>query len=186
MKRTQRKFNSTFKTKVAIEALKERENLAVLAKRFELHPNQISQWKQEFAENSSQIFKGKNRSKETDDVDSEQLYSKIGKLEMENDFLKKLKEVGKTIDLKLLIDNHSDISIRSQCDFLDIPRSSFYHIPKGESKQNLMVMKLMDKHILEEPTAGVLTMQPMLKDNRLHCFYKQVRRLMRKSNIRAI
>ena len=49
-----------------------------------------------------------------------------------------------------------------------------------------MVMKLMDKHILEEPTAGVLTMQSMLKDNGLHCSYERVRRLMRKSNIRAI
>ncbi|PCH68548.1 MAG: hypothetical protein COC06_09400 [Bacteroidales bacterium] len=96
MKRTRRKFSSSFKAKVAIEALKERETLAVLAEHFELHPNQISQWKQEFTENSSQIFEGKNSSKETDDIDPEQLYSKIGKLEMENEYLKKnLKKLGK-------------------------------------------------------------------------------------------
>lgn len=63
MKRTRRKLTSAFKSKVAIEALKERETLVVLAERFELHPNQISQWKQEFLENSSQIFEGKNTSK---------------------------------------------------------------------------------------------------------------------------
>ncbi|PKQ60131.1 transposase [Labilibaculum filiforme] len=95
MKRTRRKFSSTFKAKVAIEALKERETLAVLAERFELHPNQISQWKQEFLENSQQIFEGKHTSKETEDIDTENLYSKIGKLEMENEFLKKnLKKLG--------------------------------------------------------------------------------------------
>lgn len=44
----------------------------------------------------------------------------------------------------------------------------------------------MDQHIQEEPSAGVLTMQSMLKDNGLHASYERVRRLMRKANIRAI
>ncbi|MFT5216486.1 MAG: transposase-like protein [Glaciecola sp.] len=42
MKRSRRKFDSAFKTKVAIEALKERETLSELAVRYDLHPNQIS------------------------------------------------------------------------------------------------------------------------------------------------
>jgi putative transposase len=42
---------------------------------------------------------------------------------------------------------------------------------------------LMDEHILEEPTAGVLTMQSMLKDNGYHAGYERVRRLMRKAAI---
>ena len=45
MRNQRRKFSSEFKTKVALEALKERETLSELAKRFELHPNQISQWR---------------------------------------------------------------------------------------------------------------------------------------------
>jgi len=47
-------------------------------------------------------------------------------------------------------------------------------------------MKLMDKHIMDEPTAGVLTMQSMLKDQLIHASYERVRRLMRKAHIRAI
>lgn len=46
MKQGRRKFSSAFKAQVAIEALKERESLAELAKRFDLHPNMISMWKQ--------------------------------------------------------------------------------------------------------------------------------------------
>lgn len=90
MKRSRRKFDSAFKAKVAIEALKERETLSELAVRYDLHPNQISQWKQEFLENSSVIFdqKGSN-SKQEPIIDVSKLYSKIGELEMEKDFLKK-------------------------------------------------------------------------------------------------
>jgi transposase-like protein len=60
MRKSRRKFTSEFKSKVAIEALKERYSLSELAERFELHPNQISQWKQEFLEKSSDVFDKKS------------------------------------------------------------------------------------------------------------------------------
>ena len=87
MKRSRRKFSNAFKARVAIEALKERESLAELSKRFEVHPNMISKWKQEFIENSSRVFE-KGSDKDSP-VDIEKLYSKIGKLEIERDFLEK-------------------------------------------------------------------------------------------------
>lgn len=87
MKGKRRKFSAAFKAKVAIEALKERESLAELSKRFEIHPNMISKWKQEFLENSSAAFeKEKDITKE---VDTEKLYARIGRLELEKEFLKK-------------------------------------------------------------------------------------------------
>ena len=93
MKRTRRKFSSGFKARVAIEALKERESLAELSKRYEVHPTVISKWKMEFLEKSSAVFDKK--SEEEVGVDPEKLYAKIGQLEIENDFLKKsLKKTG--------------------------------------------------------------------------------------------
>lgn len=95
-RRNRRKFSSSFKAKVAIEALKERETLTELAARFEVHPNQISQWKQEFLENSSTVFDKPGISSKSKELDPDKLYSKIGKLEMENEFLKKnLQKLGK-------------------------------------------------------------------------------------------
>ncbi len=93
MKKTRRKFSSGFKARVAIEALKERESLAELSKRYEVHPTVISKWKMEFLEKSSTVFDKK--SEEEVGVDPEKLYAKIGQLEIENDFLKKsLKKTG--------------------------------------------------------------------------------------------
>lgn len=93
MKATRRKFSAGFKSQVAIEALKERESLAELSKRFEVHPNMISKWKQEFIEHGAEVFEKKKES--GNEIDVDKLYSKIGELEMENDFLKKsLKKTG--------------------------------------------------------------------------------------------
>ena len=78
------------------------------------------------------------------------------------------------------------LSIREQCELITLNRSTFYYVPKGEKPENLEIMKLMDKHILAEPTAGVLTMQSMLKDKVYKAGYERVRRLMRKANIRPI
>jgi transposase-like protein len=87
MSKSRRKFSSAFKASVAIEALKERESLAELSKRYEVHPNVISKWKKEFLANASAAFEGKQP--EEKEVDAEKLYAKIGQLEIENDFLKK-------------------------------------------------------------------------------------------------
>jgi transposase len=87
MKKTRRKFSSAFKARVAIEALRERESIAELSKRFEVHPNMISKWKREFIEKSATVFD--NKTEEGSGVDTEKLYAKIGQLEIENDFLKK-------------------------------------------------------------------------------------------------
>ncbi len=86
MKKVRRKFTAAFKAQVALEALKERQTLAALAERFELHPNQISQWKQEFRENSPLVFSGTAGKEKEAEVNLDSLYAKIGQLEMERDW----------------------------------------------------------------------------------------------------
>lgn len=86
----------------------------------------------------------------------------------------------------LLSHQNSSLSLRKQCELMSISRSSFYYKPLGEKPENLEIMRKMDKHILDEPTAGVLTMQSMLKDLGILAGYERVRRLMRKANIRPI
>jgi transposase len=99
MRRSRRKFSTQFKAKVVLEAIKERSTLAELAKRFEIHPNQISQWKREFLEHADQAFEGPssapNQKIEQLEKERDQLYKKVGELQMDNDFLKKsLRKTG--------------------------------------------------------------------------------------------
>jgi transposase-like protein len=94
MKKNRRKFSSQFKAKVAIEALKEKETLTELAKRFEVHPNQISQWKREFLDNADKAFENGEK-KQVEGPDVKDLFQQIGELKVENDFLKKsLRKIG--------------------------------------------------------------------------------------------
>ncbi|MBL7137898.1 MAG: transposase [Bacteroidales bacterium] len=89
MKTKRKKFTAAFKAEVAIAALKERESLAELSKRYEVHPNMISKWKQEFIDRSSEIFE--TQPPEVDfEAERETLYATIGKLEVERDWLKKI------------------------------------------------------------------------------------------------
>lgn len=91
MKKTRRKFTSDFKAKVAVEAIKERQTLGELAEKFEVHPTQITAWKREFLSNASSVFEsaGGSKADQESPVDVDSLYSKIGRLEVERDFLKK-------------------------------------------------------------------------------------------------
>ena len=95
MKATRRVHSAEFKAKVAIEALRERQSMAELAQKYQLHPNQITAWKQEFIEKSASVFERKSAKADAEAVDSALLYAKIGELEMEKEFLKKsLKKLG--------------------------------------------------------------------------------------------
>lgn len=69
---------------------------------------------------------------------------------------------------------------------MSVSLGNIYYVPKDEKPENLEMIRLMDEHILEEPTAGVLTMQSMLEEKGYTAGYERIRRLMRLANIRAI
>ena len=86
---TRRKFTSKFKTKVVLEALKERSSLAELGQKYELQPTQISAWKREFLDSASDIFdKRKKHQKSESELEKERLLKTIGQQKVELDFLK--------------------------------------------------------------------------------------------------
>lgn len=87
MRQKRRKFSASFKAKVAIEAIKEQSTLQELASKYEVHSAQIAKWKREFLDNATAAFENPTKS-EKSDTETAKLYSKIGELQVENDFLK--------------------------------------------------------------------------------------------------
>ena len=80
---------SGFKTKVVLEALQERETIQEIGKKYEIHPNQISTWKSQFLANANSVFE-KGIAKANDEKEKDELFKKVGQLQVENDFLKKV------------------------------------------------------------------------------------------------
>ena len=86
---TRRKFTSKFKTKVVLEALKERSTTKELAQRFEISVQQINMWKREFLQDASTVFdKGKASKKSESELKEDRLLKVIGQQKVELDFLK--------------------------------------------------------------------------------------------------
>ena len=78
-----------FKTKVVLKALQERETIQEIGRKYGIHPNQISTWKSQFLSRASAIFE-KGLKKDDDEKEKADLFKKVGQLQMEVDFLKKV------------------------------------------------------------------------------------------------
>ena len=87
MKRKRRNHSAAFKAKVALAALKGDKTLAELSEQFEVHVNQITQWKTQLQDRASDVFATAAERNESSVPDVKELHAKIGQLAMENDFL---------------------------------------------------------------------------------------------------
>jgi transposase len=87
MKRTRRNHAAAFKAKVALAALKGDKTLAEIADQYEVHVNQVAQWRSQLLERASDVFATAAERNESVGPEVKELHAKIGQLAMENDFL---------------------------------------------------------------------------------------------------
>ena len=87
---TRKRHAAAFKARVALEAAKQAKTVAELAKTYQVHPVQISQWKKQLLDGVEDLFRdGRRREREEGEARQAELYEKIGRLNMEIEWLKK-------------------------------------------------------------------------------------------------
>jgi len=85
-----KRYSAEFKSKVALEAVKGHKTLSELASEYQVHPNMITQWKNQLTRDARDIFsKNQGKSKRKEQEETSYLYQKIGQLNIELDWLKK-------------------------------------------------------------------------------------------------
>ncbi len=97
MKAKRKRYDSEFKARVALEALKGERTIQQIAKEYEVHPVQVSEWKKRMAQGASEVFEGGGKKSAESNFDRERdnLHRKIGQLSIELDWLqKKSKQLG--------------------------------------------------------------------------------------------
>jgi transposase len=87
-KRTRRNHSGSFKAKVALAALRDDTTLTEIAQHYEVHPNQVTEWKRQLLERAADVFDGGSSSDKADPGSAiKTLHAKIGQLALENAFL---------------------------------------------------------------------------------------------------
>jgi len=86
-RRPRRNHSPAFKAKVAVAALRGDKTMSELVTQFDLHPNQIKQWKDQLQDGVTGVFEDGAKAAKEPEVDVKSLHAKIGQLTLENDFL---------------------------------------------------------------------------------------------------
>ena len=138
--------------------------LAELARQFDVHPNQIAQWRTQLLDGASGVFGEAAKTEAAPAVDVKTLHAKIGALTLENDFLSGA--LGpRPVCWRAQGDDlsHPPPQRRRQAKALGISRGSVYYRPRPTSDADLALMRRIDALHLDHPFAGSRMLRGMLR-----------------------
>jgi putative transposase len=181
-KRPRRNHTPAFKAKVALAAVRGDKTLAELAQQFDIHPNQITQWKAQLLDGAAGVFGPEARGERAGPAaDLTVLHAKIGELTLENDFLA---GQGGFAERKAMIDRSHDLPITKQV--LNVSRGSVYYLPRAPSTADLALMRRIDELHLDFPFAGSRMLRDLLTAEGFRTGRRHVATLMKRMGIQAV
>ena len=165
MRRKRCNHSSEFKAKVALAAIQENLTMVELVKKFDVHANQITDWKKQLLSGAPDVF-GKGARKAED---SEQIVF--------------FRTRGQR---KEMVNRPEPLPITRQCELLDLPRSTLYHVPQPVSPAELEMMKWIDHDHMKHPFYSSRRIRDCLGDEGHRVNRKCLQRLMRTRGITAV
>jgi putative transposase len=186
-----RQFSAKFKFQVALEAPKGTQTVNEIAGQYEVHPTQVKQWTKQLQEEEAELFNEKASKAEREQAGKETgLYEQIGRLQVElhpgGTRLKKKLPESAAAKRAMIEPEHPELSIRRQCEVLNLNRATYYYQPATETEVNLTLMALINREYTEHPFYGRRKMTTYLRNQGYQVNPKRVRRLMQKMGLEAI
>ncbi|MEJ5023698.1 IS3 family transposase [Brucella anthropi] len=186
-RRPRRNHSPAFKAKVALAAIRGEQTLVELSQQFDVHANQIKQWKDQLLEGATGVFGDEAKAEPAGPtVDVKTLHAKIGELTLENGFFVRCARQGRIAGRKEMIDREHKLSVVCQAKLLGLSRGSVYYSPRPVSDIDLALMRRIDELHLEYPFAGSRMLQGLLRGDGLETGRLHVATLMKKMGIEAI
>jgi transposase len=143
-RRPRRNHTAAFKAKVALAALKGEKTLLELAQQFDVHANQITQWKSQLLQGAAGVFGGESKREPAEaSIDSKSLHAKIEQLMLENDFFRRRAQQGE-----------HKLPIKRQAEALLISRGTAYYKPRQVSGKRPSVEAEIGRAPSELPLRG--------------------------------
>ncbi|MCI1003121.1 MULTISPECIES: IS3 family transposase [Ochrobactrum] len=186
-RRPRRNHSPAFKAKVALAAIRGEQTLVELSQQFDVHANQIKQWKEQLLEGATGVFGDETKVEPAGPtVDVKTLHAKIGELTLENGFFVRCARQGGIAGRKEMIDRNHKLSVVRQAKLLGFSRGSVYYSPRPVSNVDLALMRRIDELHLDYPFAGSRMLQGLLRGEGLEVGRLHVATLMKKMGIEAI
>ena len=187
-KRTRKRHTPQQKANIVLEILREERTLAQIAAEYGIHPNQLRKWKAQAVERLPAVFDSdsaaaKERLAEKE-AELESLYTQIGRLTTQVNWLKKKVALTRTRDerRRLLDRNDPELTITTQAELLSLNRTGLYYLPVPPGEEKLHIKRRIDEIYTEYPFMGsrriTLELRKEMRINR-----KAVQRHMREMGI---
>lgn len=168
---------------LALDALKGNQTIVDLSQRYQVHLNQITEWKKQLLEHTTDIFSRDRKPEQSPSV--KDLHAKIGQMSMENDFISRAR-AHRRAERKAMIDKNEDLSLTRQCELLALSRSGVYYTSVPVSAKDMELMRQIDKIHLAYPFYGSRRICNELWARGHDVGRDRARRLMRRMGIEAL
>ncbi len=175
-RRPRRNHSAEFKAKVALAAVRGDRTLSELASQFDVHPNQITQWKTQLLDRAAQLF-GAGTGQAEKPVDMKVLGER---------FFRGRAHEGGIAGRKAMIDRDHKLPLARQAKAVGISRGSIYYRPRSVGEAGLGLMRRIDELHLEYPFAGSRMMRGLLRQEGLSSGRRHIATLMRRMGIEAL